>query len=121
MSSAQSSRYVLCVLGDPHLPPEVGLLPLSLCWLGIHFPLSVLQTDEDYYPVLLLTELLSRTEGPLWEKIRGRGYAYGADIFFAPSWGHLWSSIHESSSPAEVVCCPHSLRTPRRYISIPTT
>ena len=70
---------------------------------------AVQQTDEDYYPVLLLTELLSRTEGPLWEKIRGRGYAYGADIFFAPSWGHLWSSIHESSSPAEALDLLHEI------------
>ncbi|KAJ2873586.1 hypothetical protein FB639_004195, partial [Coemansia asiatica] len=82
----------------------------------VHFPLSSLQAsrvqirmknntyrkptgnegfDEElqrlpaleYYALYILTELLSRTDGPLYNAIRGKGYSYGAVIY-----PNLWTN-----------------------------
>ena len=51
----------------------------------------------------LLCEVLSRSEGPLWERIRGRGLAYHASLYPSPWAGHLIFEVSECADPAAVV------------------
>ncbi|KAJ3008587.1 hypothetical protein HKX48_008446, partial [Thoreauomyces humboldtii] len=57
----------------------------------------------DYFPVLLLAELLSRSEGPLYTSIRGQGYAYDASIHISLWTGMLSFELYESSEPRKAV------------------
>ena len=49
---------------------------LGASFLSMTVPCDVLSSEflQNYYPTALLAELLSRTEGPLYTSIRGRGY-----------------------------------------------
>ena len=47
--------------------------------------------------------MLSRSEGPLWERIRGRGLAYHASLYLSPWAGHLIFEVSECADPAAVV------------------
>ena len=51
----------------------------------------------------LLCEVLSRSEGPLWERIRGRGLAYHASLYLSPWAGQLIFEVSECADPAAVV------------------
>ncbi|KAJ3047489.1 hypothetical protein HK097_011491, partial [Rhizophlyctis rosea] len=53
----------------------------------------------DYFPVILLSELLSRTEGPLYTAIRGQGYAYDATLHLSLWTGQLSFELNDSSEP----------------------
>ncbi|KAJ8907286.1 hypothetical protein NDN08_007401 [Rhodosorus marinus] len=55
----------------------------------------------DYYALEVLCEMWSRTEGPLYNGIRGEGLAYGASLWLSPIHEQLVVSISESSSPNE--------------------
>lgn len=56
----------------------------------------------DVVPLIVLTEMLSAQEGPLWVGIRGRGLAYGAHCYVAPQEGYLVLQINECSSAADM-------------------
>ncbi|KAJ2847630.1 hypothetical protein IWW36_003755 [Coemansia brasiliensis] len=75
------------------LQVHVSLKSLQASFASICIPLEMrelpdpsLKFDEDlaqlpardFYALRLLTELLHRTDGPLYNSIRGKGYAYGA-------------------------------------------
>ncbi|KAI8809643.1 Metalloenzyme, LuxS/M16 peptidase-like protein [Cladochytrium replicatum] len=53
----------------------------------------------DYFPVFVLSELLSMSEGPLFSGIRGKGYAYDGSMHMALWTGQLSFELHESSQP----------------------
>eukprot|EP00189_Rhodosorus_marinus_P008450 CAMPEP_0184754920 /NCGR_PEP_ID=MMETSP0315-20130426/44875_1 /TAXON_ID=101924 /ORGANISM="Rhodosorus marinus, Strain UTEX LB 2760" /LENGTH=1041 /DNA_ID=CAMNT_0027234365 /DNA_START=157 /DNA_END=3282 /DNA_ORIENTATION=- len=53
----------------------------------------------DYFALEVLCEMWSRTEGPLYNGIRGEGLAYGASLWLSPIHEQLVLSISESSSP----------------------
>mmetsp|Transcript_10386 Transcript_10386/g.43205 ORF Transcript_10386/g.43205 Transcript_10386/m.43205 type:complete len:296 (+) Transcript_10386:2506-3393(+) len=55
----------------------------------------------DYFALEVLCEMWSRTEGPLYNGIRGEGLAYGASLWLSPIHEQLVVSISESSSPNE--------------------
>jgi Zn-dependent M16 (insulinase) family peptidase len=63
---------------------------------------DVMKQHPDYYPILVLAEILSASEGPLWMEVRGKGLAYDArvELFTWPTF--LCFSLHESSAPAQV-------------------
>uniref|UniRef100_A0A914WAZ5 Peptidase M16 C-terminal domain-containing protein n=1 Tax=Plectus sambesii TaxID=2011161 RepID=A0A914WAZ5_9BILA len=52
---------------------------------------------EDLPATLLLIQYLSQTEGPLWRNIRGKGLAYGANIFARPEKGLISLSLYRSA------------------------
>ncbi|KAI8598334.1 hypothetical protein EDD21DRAFT_382799 [Dissophora ornata] len=74
----------------------VSIVPCDI----VYYP--ELATDEEYldqYATLLLCEILSRSEGPLYSAIRGQGYAYGCSISV-----YLWTAqmafeIREAMDP----------------------
>ncbi|RKP09576.1 hypothetical protein THASP1DRAFT_2677, partial [Thamnocephalis sphaerospora] len=85
---ALTSSYVACIL-----PCDV-FGPVSDPSHPLH---------SDYFAVTLLCELLSRTEGPLYEAVRGKGYAYGAHIGIRPWCGQLVYSVGEAQDPANAL------------------
>jgi hypothetical protein len=58
----------------------VSIPALSTSFLSQSIPCDILDIDpdSDYYPTALLVEVLSRTEGPLYNAIRGQGYDFVA-------------------------------------------
>lgn len=62
----------------------------------------ITKKDPDYYPVLVLNEILSTSEGPLWNEIRGKGLAYDARLETSVWPPFLTFSLYESSEPAQV-------------------
>eukprot|EP01107_Rhizomastix_libera_P016040 TRINITY_DN6462_c0_g1_i1.p1 TRINITY_DN6462_c0_g1~~TRINITY_DN6462_c0_g1_i1.p1 ORF type:complete len:511 (-),score=164.62 TRINITY_DN6462_c0_g1_i1:59-1567(-) len=61
---------------------------------------SVSKKDEDFYPVLMFCELVSRSEGPLYNKIRGAGLAYDASLTFMMFSQVIRLSLYECSNPS---------------------
>jgi len=80
---------------DGVIVPVKGIDSSYLCQ-SIACPLS--KTSVDYYAVLLLIEILCRSEGPLYKEIRGKGYAYDASVVFSVWHGQLYFSLYESSA-----------------------
>jgi Zn-dependent M16 (insulinase) family peptidase len=85
---------------------------------AVMVPISGLQTSylnqivecdvlgtEDHYPVVVLSELLSKTEGPLYAAIRGNGYAYGTSLDLFHWTGQLVFDLQDSSEPQRALVC----------------
>ncbi|KAJ1490456.1 hypothetical protein T484DRAFT_1935077 [Baffinella frigidus] len=66
-------------------------------------PCAVHRQDANYVPARLLAELISRAEGPLWERIRGRGLAYHASLDLAMWSGQLCFCLGDSADPAKAL------------------
>lgn len=66
-------------------------------------PCGVHRRDADYMPIYFLSELLSRSEGPLWVGIRGKGYAYHASLELGVLTGQLYFSLGECGAPAKAI------------------
>jgi len=64
---------------------------------------DVPKVHPDFFPLLVLCELLSRTEGPLYTRIRGAGLAYDATVTFCFFSGLLCFNLHESSAPEKAL------------------
>jgi Zn-dependent M16 (insulinase) family peptidase len=78
---------------------------LSTYSFAQYIPCDLLTTlkDADYFPTLLLAEILSRPEGPLYTGIRGRGYAYGAFLSCYLWTGQISLEIYRSSEPVKAL------------------
>ncbi|KAL7752513.1 hypothetical protein RI367_002047 [Sorochytrium milnesiophthora] len=59
--------------------------------------------NPDLLSVMLLCELLSRNEGPLYTLIRGQGYAYDCSMYASPWKGYLSLDCSECSSPVQTI------------------
>ena len=69
-------------------------------YLEMAVPCGVHKCSSEFAAVRLLCELLSRSEGPMWERIRGRGLAYHAGLDVAPWSGQVIFSLAECADPA---------------------
>ncbi|TPX68367.1 hypothetical protein SpCBS45565_g03135 [Spizellomyces sp. 'palustris'] len=76
-------------------------------------PCDVLQPHPhpDYFAVTLLAELLTRSEGPLYTAIRGKGYAYDASVHISLWTGQLSFELYESSEPRRALLAFYSILT----------
>jgi Zn-dependent M16 (insulinase) family peptidase len=89
----------------------VALPALSASYLSCVLPCDVFgPVDEpdhplhrDYFAVTVFCELLSRAEGPLYEAVRGKGFAYGASVHLRPWCGQLAYSVGEAQDPAQAL------------------
>lgn len=63
----------------------------------------------DYFAVILLNELLSRTEGPVFTAVRGKGFAYGASFSLFTWHGQLSIEIYRSSEPLQALMAIHDI------------
>ncbi|KAF9110917.1 hypothetical protein BGX27_005725 [Mortierella sp. AM989] len=74
----------------------VSIIPCDI----VYHPVAATEENHlDQYATLLLCEILSRSEGPLYSAIRGQGYAYGCSISV-----YLWTAqmafeIREAMDP----------------------
>jgi hypothetical protein len=136
-------RIAYCPELDTEIIPPgsallVGLPALNSSYVSSAMPCDVFgPVDElehalhsDYFAVSLLCEVLSRAEGPIYEAVRGKGYAYGAQIDARLWCSQLVYSASEAQDPAKVlqafwdvlrslentwdqVCAPHVIEAAR--------
>jgi len=98
----------------PYVPPKkdialcVSVEGLDVSYLSQLVPCDVMRT-EDYYPVLVFAEILSRTEGPLYTSIRGQGFAYGASISIYKWYGQMAFNVREATSPDKALECLYEI------------
>ncbi|KAF9436745.1 hypothetical protein BGZ76_003102 [Entomortierella beljakovae] len=75
------------------------LISIVPCDIVYHPDTATEENHLDQYATILLCEILSRSEGPLYSAIRGQGYAYGCSISV-----YLWTAqmafeIREAMDP----------------------
>ncbi|KAG0370552.1 hypothetical protein BC939DRAFT_297711 [Gamsiella multidivaricata] len=76
----------------------VSIVPCDI----VYYPdLATEENHIDQYATLLLCEILSRSEGPLYSAIRGQGYAYGCSVSV-----YLWTAqmafeVREAMDPVK--------------------
>jgi Zn-dependent M16 (insulinase) family peptidase len=90
---------------DPSLPRSL-VIPISglkTSHLAMLVPCSTPPGHPDHLPLLLLCSLVSRAEGPLYTRIRGGGWAYGAEISLAAQTGSLRFDVWECSDVRRAV------------------
>mmetsp|Transcript_3962 Transcript_3962/g.11876 ORF Transcript_3962/g.11876 Transcript_3962/m.11876 type:complete len:1062 (-) Transcript_3962:3184-6369(-) len=83
------------------LNPIVPIAGTESSYLRVTIDCPVGHEHEDFFPLEVLCELLGRTEGPLYEAIRGAGLAYGTCLVLNPYQRQLIFSVDESSVPHE--------------------
>uniref|UniRef100_A0A7S4P4K8 Peptidase M16 C-terminal domain-containing protein n=1 Tax=Guillardia theta TaxID=55529 RepID=A0A7S4P4K8_GUITH len=81
----------------------VSLKGIDSSYLELVIPCSLHKLDDDLFPVMLFAELLSRSEGPLWNRIRGKGLAYHSLLEVLPWAGQLCFSLGECTAPAQAL------------------
>lgn len=69
----------------------------------LEFPIlaKICRNEPQYYPLCTVCEMMSRTEGPLYHKVRGTGLAYDASVFLALWWKQLNFTLYETSAPIQ--------------------
>jgi hypothetical protein len=101
----ESSEMLVCATGVQRsaVVEQAVVVPVKGCdssYLEMAVPCAVHKKSADYAAVHLLCELLSRSEGPMWERIRGRGLAYYASLELWPWQGQIGFSLGECADPA---------------------
>lgn len=100
------------VIGADHPPPfgrhckfvvGVGGVESSFVEMVRGSACGLRKTDAEYFPLMVACEVMSLSEGPLFEEIRGRGLAYDARIGFSRDSGLLSLSLHECSNVLEAL------------------
>ncbi len=78
--------------------------PTSAPYEGGEGPAEMSERERDrYLCASMLAQLLSYTEGPLYQRIRGGGFAYGAYMSLALWGGLLTFSLSDSTDPARAL------------------
>ena len=86
--------------GVEELAMVVAVKGSDSSYLEMAVPCALHKKSTDFAAVQLLCELLSRSEGPMWERIRGKGLAYHAGLDLWPWSGHIGFSLAECADPA---------------------
>uniref|UniRef100_A0A0K0F9K0 Presequence protease, mitochondrial (inferred by orthology to a human protein) n=1 Tax=Strongyloides venezuelensis TaxID=75913 RepID=A0A0K0F9K0_STRVS len=79
----------------------VGGTESSFVLQKIYFPQNF--SGPDVAEVLLFSQYLSQTEGPLWNKIRGKGLAYGANIYASPDKHTITLSLYRCAQAVQAI------------------
>lgn len=88
------------LFGTRSIGKVVGIAGVESCSFDVRVDSPVHQGHAHWSSMTVLTEMLSRMEGPLSNAVRGAGLAYDAHIANSSWFGHLVAMIYESSSPA---------------------
>ncbi|KAG0340095.1 hypothetical protein BG000_000725 [Podila horticola] len=99
-SSSNGSNYapssVLIPLKSITSSFLVSIVP---CDIVYHPDTATEENHLDHYATLLLCEILSRSEGPLYSAIRGNGYAYDASISVYLWTGQMAFEVRDAMDP----------------------
>lgn len=102
-----------------HITDAIRLVPMAdvtAAYLACSVPVSVLATSSGSFgphdpaalhsmlSLVLACSILSFTEGPLYNRIRGKGLAYGAHLSLSLWNGLLSLDINDSTAPFEAFC-----------------
>ncbi|KAH6573969.1 hypothetical protein BASA62_002682 [Batrachochytrium salamandrivorans] len=96
---------------DAHLDSMLGRgLMVSVSGLSTSYFSQFVACDvfaphphSDYFATVLLAELLSRSEGPLYNAVRGPGFAYGVSLNVCLWIGQLSLDLYDASEPYKSV------------------
>eukprot|EP00727_Mastigamoeba_balamuthi_P009594 m51a1_g5257 hypothetical protein (1336) ;mRNA; f:85508-91428 len=116
----------------PSLPRGalVGVSGVETAFVGQCVACDVPKQHEDFFPLVVLCEMLERTEGPLYRRVRGAGLAYDVSLAFHHYARVLCFTLYESSTPDKALgafydilrelpqtwdslCCPFNIETAR--------
>lgn len=78
----------------------VGVAGSETVYFEVSSECRVDHGHADWASLKVLTEMLSRTEGPLYNAVRGAGLAYGVGMSFNIWQASISVSVHEASLPA---------------------
>jgi hypothetical protein len=85
----------------------VPIAGLTASYLTRMVPCDILSSaashHEDYWAMVLLTELLTRNEGPLFSAIRGHGYAYDSGLALYLWAGQMVFDLVDSNAPSRAL------------------
>jgi Zn-dependent M16 (insulinase) family peptidase len=102
-----------CILFQPHptlaelggtgreVARALGVPGSDTCYLEVCVDCMVPRGHADWASLQVLTEMLSRTEGPLYSAVRGAGLAYGVGLGHNYWQSKLVITVSEASLPAE--------------------
>lgn len=79
----------------------LGLPAEQSGYVEMYVPCAVAKGHADFYPIVLLCELLCMSEGPLWREVRGRGVAYDVEVAYALFGSQLYFSLSDCSDICE--------------------
>lgn len=77
------------------------LVSIVPCDIVYHPDTATEENHLDHYATLLLCEILSRSEGPLYSAIRGNGYAYDASISVYLWTGQMAFEVRDAMDPVK--------------------
>lgn len=88
-----------------HNAIHVPLSSLTSSYLDMLIACDTLSnpTGNEHASVRLLCELLTQTEGPLFTRVRGKGYAYGASVSHLSWKGILHYEVWDASDPIKSI------------------
>jgi Zn-dependent M16 (insulinase) family peptidase len=77
----------------------IGIQGVEGCFLDVRVDSDAVPGHVDWAPLQVLSQLLSRCEGPLYTAVRGSGFAYGVNLGVDPWMRTLYLGIHDASLP----------------------
>jgi len=93
--------------GAHALRPEQSVIVeiggVETCFFQQYVRTPVHKNEPDFYPLVVLCDILSSQEGPLFANIRGKGLSYDCRVEFQVMFGFLCFSLYESTNPVEAV------------------
>lgn len=95
------SEAISDIIGsDDELSCCVGVAGSETVYFEVSADCKVDRGHADWASLKVLTEMLTRTEGPLYNAVRGAGLAYGISMSVDFWQGNISLSVHEASLPA---------------------
>ncbi|ORY06614.1 hypothetical protein K493DRAFT_18579 [Basidiobolus meristosporus CBS 931.73] len=100
---AQNSKPIGLVLPMSSITSSFLLSVVPCDILHAHIDLNNEALAKEYFATILLCEIFSRAEGPLYTLIRGNGYAYDASLCVYAWTGQMVFEIRDAADPIKAV------------------
>jgi Zn-dependent M16 (insulinase) family peptidase len=86
-------------IGSVPVGRAIGIQGVDGCFLDVRVDSNIAPGHVDWAAVQVLSQMLSRCEGPLYTAVRGGGFAYGVSLGLDPWMRMMYLGIHEASAP----------------------
>jgi Zn-dependent M16 (insulinase) family peptidase len=124
--SKKTKKRRKSVIGFPINPPNQDLSQINGQRIQMHIPgivtsylAQIVECDpgQDLYALKLLVLMLSSSQGPIFNIIRGKGYAYGASLSLYRWHKQLCFEVYQSTDPLKALAEFHHIIKDMREIS----
>ncbi|KAF9585275.1 hypothetical protein BGW38_003101 [Lunasporangiospora selenospora] len=99
--SSSGSKNPSCALIPMKSITSSYLISIVPCDVIYHPELATEENFLDHYATLLLCDILSRSEGPLYSAVRGNGYAYDASLSVYHWTGQMAFEVRVATDPVK--------------------